>query len=269
MQRIEQRECVILENCGEKIFGVMHRPLKISLPTYPALLMCHGLGGHKTGKYRLYVNLASKLSELGIASLRIDFRGSGDSEGNFADMTLEGEVSDALKGLEFLKHDPKIDSSSIGLFGRSVGGTVALMAARRFGAIKSLAIWAPLFNGDQWIDKWNLLHSAELSEEHRLMMMRINGQVPGYEFFKQLFNIRMEEEIKELDKTPLLHIHGELDNVIDIDHADKYAQQRQHSKGKTKFIRLPRSDHDFSHPQEQQLAINETCQWFEQTLKQK
>ena len=61
MSLYEDRESVVLENKGQKIFGIIHKP-KVSGPI-PAVLMCHGLGGHKTGKYRMYVLLAEKLSE--------------------------------------------------------------------------------------------------------------------------------------------------------------------------------------------------------------
>lgn len=265
MSKSETRESVVLENFGQKIFGVLHRPVHVK--KYPAILMCHGLAGHKTGKYRLYVHLAKMLAEAGVASLRIDFRGSGDSEGDFSDMTLEGEVSDALKGLDFLQKDLHLDQSRIGLFGRSVGGTVALMTARRHGGIKSLGTWAPLYDAAQWEDKWKILQSTELTPEHRHHMMSVNGQIPGYEFLKQLFSIKMDEELQALDSAPLLHIQGELDNIVNIEHANRYVIQRQNAKGKNKFIRLPGCDHDFSDPKEQLIALQETCQWFLDTLK--
>jgi uncharacterized protein len=264
MSKIEEREAVVLENAGQRIFGIIHRP-RSNLYS-PAVLMCHGLAGHKTGKYRLYVHLSERLAEKGIASLRIDFRGSGDSEGDFSEVTLESEVSDALKGLDYLSHLPFINKDRIGIFGRSVGGTVAIMTAKRYEKAKSLATWAPLFDGDQWIDQWNMLHSPEITEEHRLTTMRVNGQVPGYAFFKELFGIHMKEELRALENIPLLHIHGEKDVIVKIEHADKYMHARQSVKGENKFIRLPQSDHDFSNPKEQQLAINETASWFADTL---
>jgi dipeptidyl aminopeptidase/acylaminoacyl peptidase len=264
MRKVDERDSVVIENEGQKIFGILHRPLHKTKS--PAVLMCHGLAGHKTGKYRLYVLLAEKLALAGIASLRIDFRGSGDSEGDFNDMTLEGEVSDALKGLEYLETSPYIDNKRIGIFGRSVGGIVALIAANQHRHISSLATWAPLFDGHQWMDKWNLLHSAEISEEHRMAMMRVNGQVPGYEFFRQLFKIDMKDELQALENVPLLHIHGEHDVVVSMEHAARFEKARKKAENITQFIRLPQSDHDFSHPVEQEQALNETCNWFLKTL---
>jgi dipeptidyl aminopeptidase/acylaminoacyl peptidase len=181
-------------------------------------------------------------------------------------MTIEGEVSDALKGLEFLLRDPDVDTDRLGIFGRSFGGVIAVLAANRFGRIRSVAMWAPVFNGDQWADQWRLLQSEEFCDEERQNRLRINGQTPGYHFFKELFSLRMEEEFQGLNQTAFLHIHGEKDNIIDIKHANDYMKLRRLAKGETRFIRLPHSDHDFSHPSEQQFALEETCAWFEKTL---
>lgn len=264
MERNEDRESVVLENEGQKIFGIFHRPFCTG--PFPSVLICHGLAGHKTGKYRLYVLLAEKLSKLGISSLRIDFRGSGDSEGSFSDVTLKSEVSDAMVALTYLRSRFDVDKSRIGVFGRSVGGTVALMAAQKSAPIKSLATWAPLYDGEQWASQWKKLHAPEVSDEYRQERMKINGQVPGLLFFEELFSMRMEDHLKDLATVPLLHIHGELDVVVTTQHADRYIKAREAVKSSNKFIRLPESDHDFSNSKEQLVALEETSHWFSTTL---
>lgn len=264
MSQQEIRESVILENQGQKIFGILHRPL-VPKP-YPAVLMCHGLAGHKTGRYRLYVLLAERLSKLGIASLRIDFRGSGDSEGDFSDTTLSGEVSDAIKAMTFLRSLPDVDTSRIGIFGRSVGGVVALITARQVGNIKTLATWAPLFDAHQWEDKWKQLHAPQVTQEQREMLMRVNGQLPSYAFLKEIVELQMDKELAALKGTPLLHIHGEQDAVILPEHANRYQRARDDAQAVSNFIRLPGSDHDFSNPEERMLALEETAAWFALTL---
>lgn len=264
MNKYEERESIVLENEGQKIFGIFHRPT--SEGPFPTVLMCHGLAGHKTGRFRLYVHLSEKLSKLGIASLRIDFRGSGDSEGHFSEVTLGSEVSDAVVALNYLRSRPDVDPLRIGIFGRSVGGTVGLMTAQKSGPIKSLAIWAPLYDGEQWKSLWDHLHSPGIDEETRLEKMKINGQVPGNQFFYELFNMRMENHLKDLTEIPMLHIHGEKDIIVTTKHADRYVQARETAKGTNKFIRFPNSDHDFSHTKEQLMALDETSLWFSKTL---
>ena len=264
MKKYEERESIVLENEGQKIFGIFHRPCTPG--PYPVILICHGLAGHKTGKYRLYVQLSERLSQLGIASLRFDFRGSGDSEGHFSDTTLGSEVSDAIVALNYLRSRPDVDPSKIGIFGRSVGGTVALMAAKKSEPIKTIAIWAPLFDGEQWEEQWKMLHAPQVSEEMRYEKMKVNGQVPGIKFFQELFAMNMTEHLESLKEIPMLHIHGELDKVITTIHADRYVKARNHNKKLDRFIRLPESDHDFSHTKEQNQALKETTDWFQKTL---
>lgn len=263
--KFEERESVVLKNEGKTLFGIFHRPC--SSGPFPAVLICHGFGGNKTGKYRIYVHLSEKLSQKGIASLRVDFRGSGDSEGNFADVTLSSEVSDAILALNYLRNRPDVDPAKVGIFGRSVGGTVALMTAQQAGPVKSIAVWAPLFDGQQWAKQWVLLHGPKVSEEERKEGMKVNGQVPGVPFFHELFAMKMEDHLKTLTDVPLLHLHGEQDVIVTPRHADRYMEARQGAKQHlSKFIRLPFSDHDFSHTKEQQLALDETAIWFTKTL---
>lgn len=261
---IEEREPIVLHNQGQKIFGVLHRPLNAEKS--PAVLMCHGLGGHKIGKGRLYVLLAKKLAALGIASLRIDFRGSGDSEGEFSDMTVEGEVSDAIAALNALKIDPRIDSSRLAIFGRSFGGVIAILAAHQFAEIKSLALWAPVFGSEQWQEKWQKAHAAPLEPHQRKALMSIEGLQPGYPFFQQLFALKLHEQLKHLTNVPLLHVHGEKDLIVDLSHARKYKEVRHHAVAKTHFKLLPETDHDFSHFAERDEALEETAAWFLNTL---
>jgi alpha/beta superfamily hydrolase len=264
MDRKEEREQIFFENHNQKIFGIIHRP-KTTIQT-PAVVMCHGFGGTKSGRWRMYVQIAEGLSALGITSLRFDFRGSGDSEGDFSEMTLEGEVSDALKAIDFISHDPLVDSSRIGILGRSLGGMVAVLAARRSKKIKSMALLAPAFDANQWLEKWKAAQNPSIPLEVRKEIMSFDGYPANEKFLKQFFSVRMEDELTELKNIPLLHIHGEKDLSVTIDHADLYAEARREVEGKTNMIRMPDSDHDFCNEIERFQAIRETCQWFQKTL---
>jgi len=214
----------------------------------------------------MYVTLAEGLSRVGIASLRLDFRGSGDSEGPFSEMSFNGEVSDALLALDYLSKHSFIDPEKIGIFGRSFGGAIAIMAAEEFKKIKSIALWASVFDVEQWERQWEMIQTGQVDEEERHELMRINGQLPSMNFFKEMFAMNLEDDLANLQATPLLHIHGEKDPVVGIEHADKYVELRKNATAESKFIRLPHSDHDFTHPEEKLLAINETCHWFSKTL---
>lgn len=264
MDKVEVREAIVLENEGKKIFGVLHRPLKEG--KVPALLICSGFAGSKCGKFRIFVNLAKELANLGIAVLRFDYRGAGDSEGDFKEITLEGKLKDTLKCLEFLAADPQIDSSRLGLLGRSLGGAIAVLAACRYQTLKSLALWAPVFKSDPWRELWeSFKYNRQLDESKKDMLRQLPAGIPNFEFLNQFFKLDLEKELLGISHIPLLHIHGNRDELVKVEHALDYEKARKQS-AHTRFIQLPHSDHDFSDPHEQMIAIQETTQWVEKTL---
>lgn len=264
MQKVEIREAITLENNGEKIFAILHRPLNVK--NVPAIVICPGFAGNKCGKFRMFVTLGKELAKQGIAVLRFDYRGAGDSEGEFQDITLEGKISDTLKCLHFLAEDSQIDSSRIGILGRSLGGAIAVLTARRFPEIKSLALWAPVFRSDPWRELWESLKSNKmLDKEKQDVLKNLPANIPNIAFLTQFFKLDLEQELEGLRQTPLLHIHGEQDRIVKIEHAKDFEKARA-GVPNSRFVQLPKSDHDFSDSKEQATAIQETAQWFHDTL---
>lgn len=251
----EERESVVLENEGQKIFGVFHKP--VGLGKFPAVLMCHGFAGQKAGKGRLYVMLSESFAKAGIATLRIDFRGCGDSEGDFKDMTLQSEVSDTLAGIHFLQSHSQVDAERVGLFGRSLGGLVAVLAAGK-SSIRCLALWAPIYDGEQWLERW------KGAKQDAAMV--VEGQKAGLEFLRQLFALDMKKELEGIRHIPLLHVHGLKDQVVSLSHADHYHQERRSSGAESVYLRLKESDHEFSHAGEREELIQATLAWFKTHL---
>jgi uncharacterized protein len=264
MNQVENREAITLENHGEKMFAILHRPLHAK--RVPAIVICPGFAGTKCGKFRMFVTLGKELAKQGIAVLRFDYRGSGDSEGEFQDITLEGKKSDTLKWLDFLQNDPQIDPERLGLLGRSLGGVIAILTARHFQAIKSMVLWAPVFKSDPWRELWEMFKSNKQPDRSKQEILgSLPFRVPNVEFLHQFFKLDLEKDLHELKHIPLLHIHGEKDQLVKIEHAKDYEKARI-GLDNTRFLTLPRSDHDFSDVQEQAVAIQETCQWYLQTL---
>lgn len=264
IKNMEQRDSVVLHNQGQKIFGVFHKPSGVE--KFPTVLVCHGLGGQKVGRYRIYVLLAQRLAELGIGTFRFDFRGSGDSEGNFSDMTIEGEVSDALLCLSYLREHPNVIPEQIGIFGRSLGAAVAVLTASRTRQVNSLCLWAPLYDSLQWQDKWQKIHSPSLDVSDKKALMTVDGQIPGLGFYKQFFELAIDRALKNLEDIPLMLIHGGKDQVVPLEHSEKYLKSRLHASAMTEFIQFPNCDHDFSHIDEREKALEKSCKWFKQLL---
>lgn len=258
----EEREAITLINQDQKMFGILHRPCQPG--PVPAVLICSGYAGNKAGKFRLFVRLAEELVKQGIAVLRFDYRGSGDSEGDLQEITVESKVSDTLMCLDFLANDPQIDPSRIGLLGRSMGGAISILAAKKFSKIKSLALWAPVFDSSPWKPLWDSFKSNQLNSNQKLEILQLPLGVPNPRFLQQFFQVQTREELNALKELPLLHIEAAKDEVVKHSHGEAYRVAREGLP--TRYIQLMNSDHDFSNAEDQAMAIKETSQWFSTTL---
>ncbi len=114
----------------------------------PVVLMFHGFTGSRdelpvaTTEEGVFSRTARMLAEQGIASLRIDFRGSGESPGDFADTTFEGQVADGLAALDWLEANAAVDGQRLAVLGWSQGGLVATAVAGRSDKPDALVLWA-------------------------------------------------------------------------------------------------------------------------------
>src|SRR5262245_26910713 len=114
---------VTFECRSQQIVGILHLPE--GRGRFPAALMLHGFTGNKSEAHRMYVKLSRALAKHGIASLRFDFRGCGDSAGHFEDLSIRSEVADAVEAVRFLARHRRVNSRRLALVGLSMGGAVA------------------------------------------------------------------------------------------------------------------------------------------------
>ncbi len=138
-------EVITFDSQGQKVVGTLSLP---EGDPAPVVLLFHGFTGTRnelpvaTTEEGVFSRTARLLAEAGYASLRIDFRGSGDSEGLFADTTFEGQIADGLKAVELMSADPRVKGSDLAIIGWSQGGLVAAAVAGRSGTPDVVALWA-------------------------------------------------------------------------------------------------------------------------------
>jgi len=96
---------------------------------------------HPSGP-RLFRTLAQHLANSGIATLRCDDRGVGESTGSYFEATIQDLASDALAGVAFLKQRVAIDPKKVGVIGISEGAMVGAIAASRIGEVNFVVMLA-------------------------------------------------------------------------------------------------------------------------------
>lgn len=115
---------------------------------YPAVIVLHGFTGYKEEEH--LVELSHDLQKNGIAVIRFDMSGLGESEGSLEeDYRLTNYLSDIDVVFQTLASQLFIDENAIGIAGHSMGGNAALLYAARNSQIRSVcAISAPYQLGD-------------------------------------------------------------------------------------------------------------------------
>lgn len=256
----ETREWMIFENEGKKIFGVIHHPY---LENPPLVIIVHGFASSKVGTHRSWVYLAESLAKGGIAALRFDFRGAGDSEGSLSEMDLEGYISDAYAALCEVKNR---GFRQIGFFGSSLGGAIAVLTAGRHGGVDSLALWAPVASGELWVQDFLKKNSSMDCGDLGAILTNYRGVKLHPRFKEQFGKMFAFEEMKKLSAVPLLHFQGENDTTVSTLHQKAYQKSRDKASAPSRFISYPDIDHILGFEPILQEVIKETVQWFQKTL---
>lgn len=127
----ETREVTFTNPSGQAtLAGTMTYPVGYKKgKRVPVVLMVTGSGPENRNEevfhHRPFLVLADYLARHGIASLRYDDRGTGQSTGNFKTSTTQDFAKDAACGLDFLKATKEF--SRVGILGHSEGGGIAYM----------------------------------------------------------------------------------------------------------------------------------------------
>lgn len=209
-----------IKNNNKTLRGMIHKPE--SKNKVPLAVFCHGFTGHKHEKHNMFVKTARALEEAGIASLRFDFAGSGESDGDFRDMTFSSEVSDALSAVEYARSLDFVDASHIYIIGLSMGGAVAGAAAAQRGDVAKLCIWAGAG------DLYNVLKNFIIAETGGYVLddsgyIDVSGNITGKALLKEAE--RTDVFAQSVGYTnPVMIVHGDNDTIVPVDNAYRYKE---------------------------------------------
>ena len=136
---------VELESRGLILRGYLELPDGASpAAPVPLLVMFHGFTGTLSEKHFLLARLSRRVVAEGTATLRFDFGGSGESDGDFVDVTPATEIADGRSIVCWARDVAEVDPARVGLLGYSLGGFVATyVAAREAHFLKRLVLVSP------------------------------------------------------------------------------------------------------------------------------
>ena len=229
------------KSAGEKHTFYNGRGQKLAALFYPAagktlLVVCHGFTGSKEGRGRALA-MAQRAAELGYPTFLFDFAGCGESEGDFAGVTLSGHIDDLKCALDYCRAAGYRRAVTVG---RSFGGTTVLCHAADDGRVAGVCTWAAP------ADPYRLF-SALRGETAQTGLVPLHGDAGTVyvreAFFSDLASYDVPARAAAVSPRPLLVVHGSADAVVPPD--DALAIYSRAGQPKELFI-VPGADHQFT-----------------------
>ena len=223
---------------GRRVSAVLLSP---SVRTDKVVILCHGFMGHKDSVTNRM--LSDHLARQSISTLRFDFFGHGQSDGDIKDLLLTTIVAQTESALSLMQGH---GFTRVGLLGSSFGGLVATLVAAKAPVLAALALRCPVADfpvllrqkfGRAAIDLWRRLGRVPPTFGHIPMHFRFFEDCERHDAFRAAQKLRV----------PTTIVHGDQDDVIPVTQArDLYAQ----IPAEKALHIMAGADHRFSDPKQ-------------------
>lgn len=172
------------------------------------IFFCHGFGSNKEGSYE---GRCEKLQEKGWNAVRFDFRGNGESDGDFIDQNLSTRIEDLKAAVDYF------DPESCVVYGSSFGGKVVLHFAAQDERVKAVISRAPV-TYNEIMSKFRGVIQNKGKFEY------IDNKPIDQRFFDD-FDQYSFSDIKENLNVPVAIFHGSADTTVHTKHSFNAAQE--------------------------------------------
>lgn len=207
-------------------------------------------------------NIGKALTNNGIAVLRFDFTGLGESEGDFEHTNFSSNVEDLVCAAKYLSENFKAPDI---LIGHSLGGAAVIFAAQNTPSVTAVVtVGAP--SNPKHVS--HLLKSGvdEINEKGKATLL-IGGRefTIQKQFLEDINTKNMAHAVKNLDRA-LLVMHSPQDTTVGIDNAGEIYQAAWHPKS---FISLDGADHLLSNKEDSLYVGRMISTWSKKYINPK
>lgn len=237
------------ENCrGELLSGVLE-----GASSEAAVICCHGMLSSKDGEK--VTSLTKRLRERGLWGLRFDFSGRGESEGASFDLTYSRQMQDLDAAVDVLF---RRGVKKVVVFGSSMGGAVALLAAARDERIVGVATIAAVAYPGLIEERYPVDIAAWRDRGY----IDVEGETIGLSFLEDALAHDVVSAVSVI-QAPLLVIHGIEDRTVPVSDADDIAA----ASCNVRLHLVDGADHRFSNLQHLRPCLDEIVDFCQEVLQ--
>ncbi len=229
------------------------------------VLMCHGFTGHRGEHRRLFVRMARNLLTRDIATALVDYRGNGESSGDFSEMSLKTVRNDIRNAIEFLRERIPPESMKLGLLGYSMGGMAAsLVAGDEPAGLEALALWAPVADPVETFARVRDIKITKSIVESGDSIVW-NGWRIGAEFLSQLPIVKPVESLVRA-RRPVLILQAKDDDIVTPMHSEAYQKALTNAQVPSTLEMLSSGGHGFDDLGQEAILLERTAGFFDKHL---
>lgn len=222
------------------------------------IIVCHGFTGSKEGGGRA-LKMAKELGVKGYATMLFDFSGCGESEGDFADVSLTRHIGDLKCTIDFCR---ELGFERIITVGRSFGGTTAICVGQAESKVAGVCTWsAPGALGEVFSGLRKQIKDNDKNDQLLRMSGEANAPRIKKSFIDDLERYDPFTQAAKIAPCPLLIIHGTDDQVVPLENAHSIYQTANEPK---KIQLILGADHQFTgrHPEVWKLFFSWLDEYF-------
>ena len=246
------------DEAGRKVNGLLARPAGAAQTISSSVaVLCHGFSSNKDSSTNRA--LTQELVSRGVAAFRFDFFGHGESEGEFADLTLTAAIHDLEQALVVVRAR---GFSTIGLVGSSFGGIIAAIVAARTPDLRVLALKCPV---SDYPAVWRLrLDEAGLAAWRDSGVLAYDFEGESCRLHYTFYDDLLQYDTYALAGTitaPTMIVHGDADEYVPCNHSRRLVTALPQSVEKRLEI-VPGADHAFSRPDDFLVMTRLISDWL-------
>jgi len=238
------------------------------------LIFVHAADGNRLGPHRMFVELADRLKCCGIASLRFDMRGCGDSEGEPAGGDINPDIMDLLNALSFFSSKYKLPK--IFLFGVSRGARVSISAlAEHDLPVDGAVLLSTPFSGSKAAAKKFSNRLKEYLYKFRnpeSLKKLLSGKANLKQIIRTLgFALNSQKRYRRNDdgfvtRCQLFFIYGSKDPIA-TDSAAYYSRICETFNIPFKAVEIKNANHSFFHYRWKEQIMEMTREWIMENIR--